>query len=287
MDWHLHVDAILMAALLLGLYAAAARWAGGQTSPAQQLTRGQVALYVAGVATLYAGAGSPLHDLSEHYLLSAHMLQHLLFTLVAPPLLLLGTPGWMLRPLIRHPAARRVAYEITRPLAVFVIFNMVLMITHLPPVTNAALEHHPLHFVLHVVLVATAILMWWPVLSPLPELPRLGPFAQLIYLFVQQLVPAVIASFLVFADHAVYGFYTTVPERMWDLSAVDDQKWAAIVMKLLGGTILWGVMAVVFFRWFNQEERDAVAARPAPAGSPAVHWGEVEAELERMGLTKR
>src|SRR5918997_6874604 len=134
MEWHAHPDAILMVVVLLGLYAAGARWAGAAAVPPERVTTSQAVLFVSGVAALYIGAGSPVHDISEKYLLSMHMTQHMLFTLVAPPLLLLGTPGWMLRPLIRNQYVRRVAYEITRPFPAFVIFNAVILVTHLTPV---------------------------------------------------------------------------------------------------------------------------------------------------------
>ena len=281
MHWHLHPDAILMALLLLGLYALGVR-AGSRSAPARRLTTAQTTLFVSGVLVLYLGAGSPIHDISERYLLSVHMVQHMLFTLVAPPLILLGTPDWMVRPLIRPRAVRAVAYAITRPFPAFLAFNLVVMFTHLPPVVDLSLRVHSFHFVVHAALTATALLMWMPVFSPLPELPRLGPFAQIVYLFVQQLLPAVIASFLAFADKVVYEFYASAPERLWGLSVTDDQQIAGIVMKLAGGTLLWGVMAVIFFRWFNHEDRTIAAA-----ARPTLSWSEVEAELEQMGLTKR
>lgn len=283
MAWHAHPDAILMVVLLLGLYAAGARWAGGAATPPERVTTGQAALFVGGVAALYIGAGSPIHDISEKYLFTVHMLQHLLFTLVAPPLMLLGTPGWMLRPLIQNQRVRRAAYAITRPFPAFLIFNGVILVTHLPLVVDLSLRSHPFHFFVHVVLVATAALMWFPIVSPLPELPRIGPFAQLIYLFVQQLVPSVVASFLVFANNVVYEFYASAPARYWGISVVDDQRWAGVLMKLVGGTLLWAVMATIFFRWFNQEDKETAARSRAAA----VRWTDVEAELERMGLTKR
>jgi putative membrane protein len=282
MEWHLHPDAILMAVLLLGLYAAGVRWAGDRSSSAQLTTR-QAVCYVAGVLALYLGAGSPIHDISENYLLSVHMFQHLLFSLVAPPLLLLGTPDWMLRPLVRNPIVRRAGYEATRPFAALVIFNAIILVSHLPAVVDLTLRYHTVHFFAHLILVAGALIMWMPVLSPVAAWPRVGPFAQIVYLFVQQLVPAVIASFLVFANHAMYDFYAWAPAyRLWGLSVLDDQRWAAVVMKLLGGTLLWTVMAVIFFRWFGQEDRETAAR-----ARPAVSWPEVEAELGRMGLTKR
>ena len=281
MHWHLHPDAILMTLLLLGLYALGAR-AGSRSTPSHRPTNAQTTLFISGVFALYLGAGSPIHDISERYLLSVHMLQHMLFTLVALPLILLGTPDWMLRPLIRPRAVRAAAYALMRPFPAFLAFNLVVLFTHLPPVVDLSLRVHSFHFAVHAALTATALLMWMPIFSPLPELPRLGPFAQLIYLFVQQLLPAVIASFFAFADKVVYEFYASAPERLWGISVTDDQQIAGVVMKLAGGTLLWGVMAVIFFRWFNQEDRAAAAA-----ARPDLHWTEVEAELERMGLTKR
>jgi len=282
MAWQAHPDAILMAVLLLGLYVAGARWAGARATPPARVSRGQAISYVSGVAVLYIGAGTPIHDIAERYLFSVHMVQHMLFAFIAAPLLLLGTPGWMLRPLIQHKAVYRVAYTVTRPLTAFLLFNAFILLSHLPVVVDLTLRHHPVHFLAHVVLVATALLMWMPVFSPLPELPRLGPFAQIIYLFVQSLLPAVIASFLAFADRVIYEFYADAPRRLWGISAIDDQRMAAAVMKLAGGAIIWGVIAFVFFRWFGQDEDQTGVTAPSE-----MRWTEVEAELERMGLTKR
>jgi putative membrane protein len=194
-------------------------------------------------------------------------------------LLLLGTPGWMLQPLLRNRAVFRAVFVLTRPLAAFLLFNGVILVTHLPAVVDLTLRHHPVHFVAHLCLVATALLMWMPVLSPVAELPRIGPFAQLVYLFVQSLLPAVIASFLAFSDRVVYQFYADAPLRYWGLDAHVDQQIAAVIMKLGGSAVLWGVMAYVFFRWFSQDQPDRRPERD-------VGWPEVEAELERMGLTK-
>jgi putative membrane protein len=292
MTWHLHVDAISMVIILVGLYALRAQWAADKVTPRPRPTHAHLALYGSGVFVLYLGAGSPIHDISEQYLFSVHMVQHMLFTLVAPPLLLLGLPDWMLRPLIQPRLLRTIAYQLTRPLPAFALFNIAILVTHLPPVTDLALRVHAFHFFVHVVLVATALVMWWPVFSPLPELPRLGPFAQLIYLFIQQLLPAVLASFFTLGGHVIYPFYANVPERLWGISAMDDQIIAGLVMKLAGGALMWGIMTTIFFRWFADEDRHtaraASAVTPAVAPPPTpVQCDEVEEELERMGLTRR
>jgi putative membrane protein len=280
MSWQAHPDAILMALALVALYVAGARWAGARCSPPARVTRAQAALYLSGVAVLYAGAGTPIHAIAERYLFSVHMVQHMMFALIAAPLLLLGTPGWMLRPLLKNRVVYRVAFVLTRPLPAFLLFNGVILVTHLPAVMDLALRNHSLHFVAHLFLVATALLMWMPVLSPVPELPRIGPFGQLVYLFVQSLLPAVIASFLAFSDRVVYEYYADAPMRYWGIGVHADQQIAAVIMKLGGAAIIWGVMAYVFFRWFGQEKPDSRV-------DAEVRWPEVEAELERMGLTKR
>jgi putative membrane protein len=115
--------------------------------------------------------------------------------------------------------------------------------------------------------------MWWPVLSPISELPRLNPPLQMAYLFMQSLLPAVMASFITFSDTVVYSYYEDAP-RIWGMSALADQQVAGGAMKLLGTLILWSYMTVVFFRWYSQEEAEEKEPR----------WNEVEAELEQMGL---
>ena len=118
------------------------------------------------------------------------------------------------------------------------------------------------------------MLMWWPVLSNVPELPRLSAPLRMAYLFLQSLIPTVVAAFVTFANGAVYEFYAQAP-RMWGISAVEDQQIAGGVMKLMGSVILWGFITVIFFQWFAREQRE----------SQGPDWRDVEDELEAMGLT--
>lgn len=280
MTWHLHLDILLMVLILAVAYWVGVEWAGGAAR--RRPTRGQVGCYFGGVAVLWIGAGSPLHDLGETYLYSAHMLQHILFSMVAAPLMLLGTPGWMLEPLLRGPRAQHVAQVITRPTFALGAYSVVLVATHLPDVVNTSLRIHQLHFVLHVALVASSLLLWWPVFGPpIKAAPRVNPLAQMLYLFVQSLIPTVIAAFITFANQPVYEFYTLAPERMWGISVVEDQRIAGLLMKLGGAAILYGMITVIFFQWFNHAGRSETPVAPA-----ALRWDEVEAELRQMGLTK-
>ncbi|MBW8769528.1 MAG: cytochrome c oxidase assembly protein, partial [Gemmatimonadetes bacterium] len=146
-------------------------------------TLGQRATFFGALTLIFLSLNGWLHDLSDGYLFSAHMVQHLVLTLVAPPMLIMGTPGWMLRPALRWRGVGPVARWLTAPSHCFIIFNVVLAAWHLPPMYEYAMAHHPVHIVQHLCFMTAAVLMWWPVLSPLPELPRLSYPGQMLYLF--------------------------------------------------------------------------------------------------------
>jgi putative membrane protein len=253
--WHVHPDVWLLFASIVAAYLIAARRhldATGEVTP-----RRKKALFLGGMAVLWVGADWPIHDLAEGYLYFMHMTQHLLFTLVAAPLLIAGMPAWMLRALLVPAAVRRVFRFFTRPLVALIVFNGVLLFTHWPEVVEASVRSEPIHLALHVLIVASALVMWWPVMSPLPELPSLSPPGQMVYLFLQSLAPTIPASFLTFGHSPLYTVYESFP-RIWGMSALTDQLLAGLIMKLVGGLLLWVVIAVIFFRWYEQEQRDGL-----------------------------
>jgi putative membrane protein len=275
LDWSLHWDMLLLTLVLAYAYYYAVTRLRPLVSDAGRVKRSQVMLFAAGLGALYLGGGTPLHDLGEEYLLTAHMLQHFLFTMAAPPLLIAGTPSWLWEWLLVRPAVAPVMRVVTRPLIAFGTFNALLVLTHLPSVVDLALQAGVFHFAVHVLLVVSAMLMWWPILSPLRQFPRISEPFQMAYLFAQSILPAVIASFITFSDRAVYGFYAEAP-RIWGITPLDDQQIAGGLMKVLGSVVLWSFMTVIFFRWYAREE--------AESKEPA--WPEVEAELGRMGLNQ-
>ncbi|MDQ4065454.1 MAG: cytochrome c oxidase assembly protein, partial [Actinomycetota bacterium] len=239
-------------------------------------TRKQIVSFYVGLAILWVGADFPLHELSEDYLFSMHMVQHTLFSLVAPPFLLMGMPAWILRKLIEPKWVWRVARVATRPVFGLVAFNVMVVVTHWPTLVNASVSSEPLHFALHLVLFSSAMCMWWPVIAPLPELARLSEPAKMIYLFLQSVVPTVPASFLTFTSTPIYSVYASFP-RLWGLDPVTDLRVAGLIMKLGGGLLLWIAIAIVFFRWSAKEERQQ---------HEEVTWEEFERELEAFDMRR-
>jgi putative membrane protein len=221
------------------------------------------------LVVIFASLNGPIHDLSDYYLFSAHMVQHLLLTLVAAPLMVLGTTGEMLRPLIRHPRVFPAARFITRPAICFASFNVIIAFWHLPFAYNAAMASHDVHIFQHLTLIATSVLMWWPLISPLPELPRLAYPGQMLYCFLMVVPMSVMAIYIAMADTLLYPAYAAAP-RMWGISPMMDQHIGGLIMWIPGGLFFYGIMTVVFFRWASRGEDTREAAQVDWAPEPVA-----------------
>ena len=263
-DWHAHPDVWLLLGGLWVAYLLAVRRRVPASATDRDERRRRTRLFSTGMAVLWFASDYPMHDLAEGYLYSIHMVQHMLFTLVAVPLLISGIPAWMWRVVLSPRPIFVVFRFLTRPVVALLLFNALLMFTHWPTVVEASVGSELTHFTLHVVLVGSAFVMWWPVFSPLVELPPLSPPGQMLYLFFLSIAPTIPASFLTFGQTLLYPVYGTFP-RIWGVSALTDQLIAGLTMKIVGGLILWGFIAAIFFRWHAREERDgwdALALRP-------------------------
>jgi putative membrane protein len=277
-SWQPHVEVWLLVAALAASYAVAVvrvgpRYAAAGRAP---VTRLQVVCFALGVFAVWVAADWPIHDIAERFNYSMHMVQHLTFSMVAAPLLLLGTPAWMLRVILRPPShVFRVVRFLSRFLPALLVFNLVLVFTHWPAVVDASLRNGFVHFLVHALIFLSSLIIWLPVLSPLPEIPRLSPLPRMLFLFAQSIVPTIPASFLTFGSSPLYRFYEHVP-HLWGLSTLDDQRIAGLIMKIGAGLLLWLLIAVIFFRWAGEEDRRIAARR---------QWQDLDRELSRMGTT--
>jgi len=258
--FQLHLDLIgVVVALAIG-YGYGIRRLAPRFAPRGEpvVTGRQVAWFATGLVLLALMEGWPMHDVGEGSLYSAHMIEHLVIALIVPAALLKGMPWWFLRLLVEPILpALRVA---TKPMVALIAFNATLAFIHAPAIVDLSITNEFAHLLIHVALMATGGLMWWPVLGPIPDLPKLPPFMAMGYLFVQSLVPTIPASFLTFAEKPVYTIYETMP-RLWGISALDDQVVSGLIMKIGGGIVLWTAITVIFFKWAFEEER--AGRRPA------------------------
>ena len=114
-----------------------------------------------------------------------------------------------------------------------------------------------MHYLLHLLVFISGLLMWMPVAGPVREW-RIPPVGQCLYLFMMSIVPTVPSGWLIFAEDAVYRHYDTV-DRLWGIGVLTDQQAAGVVMKLVGGFFLWTVITIIFFRWSGEEADREVA----------------------------
>src|SRR5256885_883441 len=162
-EFTVHWSTVIGLVGLGALYHRRARQASPSLPESGTPTTGQRALFFTGLALIFLSLNGWVHDLSDYYLFSAHMVQHLVLTLIVAPLLLAGTPGWMLDRLLAPPLRRplgRGAGRLTRPVPALALYAAALIAWHLPGPFTTALEIHGWRIVEHLVLLATAVLAW-------------------------------------------------------------------------------------------------------------------------------
>ncbi len=218
--------------------------------------------FAEGIVVLVIALASPLDVLADHYLFTAHMVQHLLLTLVSAPLLIVGTPAWLLRELLRATHLTHVMRYLRHPLIAFFSFNAIFALSHLPVIYELALSNEALHASEHLVFLATAVLMWLPVLSPLPELPPYPALGQVLYLFLQTVPASLVGALLSSTNSPYYATYILAP-RIVALSPLEDQQLGGLFMWVGSGFYFLIATAVVFFLWASREE----AANRRPVGA--------------------
>ena len=243
-------------ALLGAVYMAAIVATGRRPRPRQ------VAAFIAALIVILIAHG-PIDELADRRLFFIHMFQHFLQTLVIPPLLLLGVPDWMLRPWVMSRPLERLARFFTRPVVAFSLFTVVLIAVHNPQIFDRMCRDESFHITIHLLFMVSGTILWWPLLSPLPELPRLSYPAQIMYLFVLMIPMAAVAAPITLATHIVYPWYAEGPHP-WGLTAHADQVLGGLLMWVGQGIYLMCIFSVTFFRWASREDRDAPAAAPEP-----------------------
>jgi putative membrane protein len=184
-----------------------------------------------------------------------HMLQHLMETFVIPPLLLLGTPAWMIQRVVLNRAIKPIARGLTNPLVAFIIFSAVFVTAHFPPVFELMCRNENFHIFLHLMFMAAGVLLWWPILSPMPELPRLSYPAQILYLFLLMIPMTAVAAPITLATRVIYPWYTEAAHG-WGLNPLDDQVLGGLLMWIGQGTYLMFIFTFIFYKWAEKEDRD-------------------------------
>lgn len=251
-SWRLDVrlTAVLLAAALIYLRG----WLRGRRLVRSEEDTARLACFFGGLAAVYLAIASPL-DSFDNLFLSAHMTQHLLLLMIAPPLVLLGHPVLpllrglpkrfvkeALGPFLAWPLLRRVASAFVAPPVAWLLFAVSTIFWHLPRFYELALRWPVWHGVEHASFFWTGILFWWPVVRPAPGKNRWPEWVAIPYLLFGDILNTAISAFFIFSGRLLYPSYAAVQAS--GINPRNDQTLAGAIM-WVPGSIIYLLPAIV------------------------------------------
>ncbi len=201
-------------------------------------------------------------------LFSLHMVQHLLLTLVGPPLMAMGAPITQLLRAVSSSTRRqrilpvlhsRVVLGLTHPIVAWLVFTAVMWGTHFSPLFDLSLEDPVVHDLEHMAFLAAGLLFWWPLVALDPAPNRMRHPARIAYVFLQMPQNSFLAVAILFAESPLYPHYATLGSP-YGILALDDQRLAAGIMWFFGDVIFLVATLAVMATWMSSESRSTEAA---------------------------
>jgi putative membrane protein len=258
-DWrHWHNEPFLTGGLILAgwLYALLAGPLRPLLAPGRPYPRGRASLFYAALVLFYLAVGSPLDQVAERFLLSAHMAQHLLIMYPVPLLLLLGTPSWMVDPVLSRPGLRPALRLLLSPVACAVLSTGVISAWHAPFLYEWTLQDKLMHVAEHLMFLAVSLLYWWPLASPSKAFPPPGYGARMLYVIATEVAMIPVSAYVVFSGDILYPTYEYAPRLIAGFSPADDQLIAGILMKVSGMAVSLTALGVCFFKWSRASQAE-------------------------------
>lgn len=252
----------------------------------------RLSAFLAGLALIFLASESPL-DSFDSLFLSAHMTQHLLLMMIAPPLILLGEPmlpllrglpkSWVkegLGPFLTWAPLRGFFGWLTSPLVTWSIFAVSTVGWHLPLFYELALRSPSWHAVQHATFFWTGILFWWPIVRPAPVRYRWPLWVGIPYLLTSDFINTAISAFYIFSDRVLYPTYEAV--RMSGLSAREDQTIAGALMWVPGSVVYLLPAVGIAMKLLSTSRRSRVM--PVPVKPAQRMYG--PSLMKRLALPK-
>jgi len=256
-DWrHWHNEPFLAGGLILAgwLYAILAGPLRPRLAPGRPYPAGRAWMFYGALAVFYLAVGSPLDQVSERFLLSAHMVQHLLIMYPAALLILLGTPPWMVDPVLSLPALRGPLRVLFHPLTCAFVSTAVISLWHAPFLYEWALQDKLVHVGEHLMFLAASLLYWWPLASPSAAFPCPAYGARMIYICGTEVAMIPVSAYVVFSGDILYPTYEYAPRLIAGFSPAEDQLTAGSIMKITGMAVSLAAMGVCFFKWAKSSQ---------------------------------
>jgi putative membrane protein len=223
-------------------------------------------IFLLGILLLWLGLMSPLDELGDQYLFSAHMLQHMILEFIGPVLLVTSLSEEMVQSWLKVPAIRSAEHVLGNPVVTLTVATIVMLVWHVPPIYDITLQNETVHIIEHITYMVSGVMLWWPAFKPIPE-GRLKPLPATLYLTVAAFLASILGMVYTISDVPFYSAYAHPYDQHhllpllrdeWGLNHLEDQK--------LGGAIMWVVCTLNFFwalmavmiEWLAEREGDDV-----------------------------
>jgi len=217
-------------------------------------------LFGSGVLLMFLTLIGPLDFLGDEYLFSAHMLEHLLFYLAVPPLLLLGLPPDPLHSLLSVEIVARAERFLRRPIVAWLLAVGTMWLWHLPALYNAALNNEGIHTVEHLSFLVTGTIFFWPIFTPLQS-HRFSPVVGAVYIFSAMSANMILGILLTYAPLGYYPTYMQSADAtglfirtVWKLDPQSDLNLGGMFMWIIGGLLYFASLLAVFSRLYSNPE---------------------------------
>ena len=253
--------------------------------------------FLLGLLTLWVALASPLDTFSS-FIITAHMLQHMLLMMVAPPLILLGAP---LIPLVRGlpvfaarefagpflnwRLAKRLGSALTRLSVALVLMSVAMFAWHTPRLYELALTSSSWHEFEHACFFVASLIFWWPVVQPWPSRPQTPRWAVVPYLLIGDVQNTILSAILVFSDRVLYPSYAGMP-RLFGFSALHDQAASGAIMWVVG-SVAFLIPAMVIAVQCLSKKTSQVEAEPQRTSGGVFEWLRAQPSFPYARLQRR
>jgi cytochrome c oxidase assembly factor CtaG len=236
--------------------------------------------FLCGLLSLWVALASPM-DVFNSFVLTAHMLQHMLLMMVAPPLILLGAPLVpMVRglpifaarefagPFLNWPAAKRVGSALANPVFALLLMGVAMFAWHTPALYELALRSSAWHQTEHACFLLASLIFWWPVVQPWPSRSPWPRWAIVPYLLIADLQNTALSAILAFSDRVLYPSYSAMP-RLFGFSALEDQVAAGAMMWVVGSLAFVVPAIIIAIQCLSRRPSQAEIAAARPTEAPS------------------
>jgi putative membrane protein len=208
-------------------------------------------LFISGLILLFLVKGTPFNTVG-HYLFFVHMIQQSIIYLAVPPLLLYGTPISWVKGIRKNKYVKGAIWLLTRPIIAILLFNVLFSIYHIPLIFDFLMSNMLWMNVASFVLFLCSIIMWLPIISPLPNLFEIKPLYKIAYIFGMGVLLTPACALIIFSKDILYSTYMGIP-RLFGVQLLDDQQAGGVVMKVMQEVIYGFIISIIFFQWVKRD----------------------------------